>query len=148
MTDDMVDKPVVEVFAAGGVIWRTTDAGVEVLVVHRPRYHDWSFPKGKRDHPDEPDEVCALREVAEETGLVCVLGAELDVCYYTDRRNRFKQVRYWAMTVDAAAAPHDADDEVDEMVWATPDAARRVLTYARDHPVLESFERIVVGGLH
>ena len=63
--------------AAGGVPVRETPVGVEVLLVHRPRYGDWTFPKGKRER-GETDEECAVREVREETGLVCALGAVLD----------------------------------------------------------------------
>lgn len=140
------DADAVSVFAAGGVVWRTAvGAPLEVLVVHRPRYDDWSFPKGKRDTPDEPDEVCALREVAEETGLVCELGVELDVSFYRDRKGRLKQVRYWTMQPrDAAHRP--ADDEVDELRWLSIDKARAALSYARDVPVLDSFVAALAAG--
>lgn len=136
MTDE------VSVFAAGGVVWREARGAREVLVVHRPRYDDWSFPKGKRDRPDEADEECALREVREETGLVCSLGVELETCYYRDRHDRLKQIRYWTMTV-VEDRGEEADDEVDEMRWLTPEGARERLSYARDLPVLASFEEFM-----
>ena len=122
--------------AAGGVVTRTVaDGGTEVLVVHRPKYEDWSFPKGKVD-PGESDEDCALREVEEETGLRCALGDELPTTAYRDRKGRPKTVRYWAMTVlDGSFRPND---EVDEVCWLAPDLAARLLSYERDRDVLAS----------
>ena len=84
--------------AAGGVVLRgEPGAGVEVLVVHRPKYDDWSLPKGKLE-PGETDEAAAVREVEEETGWRCALGEELPAVRYTDRNGRPKHVRYWHMT--------------------------------------------------
>ena len=83
--------------AAGGVVWRrATDGEAEILLVHRPKYDDWTFPKGKCD-AGEDDETCARREVEEETGLLCELGAELPSTEYIDPKGRPKVVRYWAM---------------------------------------------------
>ena len=92
------------IFAGGGLVWREGGgaSAFEVLLVHRPRYDDWSFPKGHRD-PDESDGACALREVLEETGLRCVLGVELETVRYSDPQGRPKQVRYFAMQVDEAS---------------------------------------------
>lgn len=134
---DALSDEVPLVRAAGGVVWRLGPTGQpDVLVVHRPKYDDWSLPKGKCD-PGETDEECALREVEEETGLRCALGPELASTTYVDRKGRPKEVRYWVMTViDGAFA---ATDEVDELRWLSVDRARWLLTYDRDREVLETF---------
>jgi 8-oxo-dGTP diphosphatase len=109
-------------------------SGVEVLLVHRPRYDDWTFPKGKGER-GERDEDTALREVEEETGYRCRLGVEVARTEYVDDRGRDKVVRYWDMAVvDGAFAPND---EVDAVVWLVPDAARDRLTYEHDRSVLD-----------
>lgn len=130
--------------AAGGAVWRRSPAaGLEVLLVHRPRYDDWSLPKGKCD-PGEADEDCARREVAEETGLSCVLGRELPSQRYIDHRGRDKVVRYWAMTV--AAGDGELEHEVDRVAWLPLPAARGWLTYARDAEVLDALPAALVEG--
>lgn len=123
--------------AGGGVVWRQGATGeAEVLVVHRPKYDDWSLPKGKRD-AGEDDVECALREVLEETGYRCVLGPELAPSTYIDRKGRPKEVRWWVMTVvDGEFTP---TDEVDELRWATVPQARWLLSYDRDRAVIDSF---------
>ena len=116
--------------AAGGLVVRNG----KVLLVHRPKYDDWSFPKGKCD-AGESDEDCALREVEEETGLRCELMEEIGETSYRDGKGRSKVVRYWRMrAVDGEFAPHD---EVDEIRWETPEGAARVLSWSRDLPLLE-----------
>jgi 8-oxo-dGTP diphosphatase len=129
------------VYAAGGVVTRPADGdqpgqGVEVLVVHRPRYDDWSLPKGKRE-PHERDEDTALREVEEETGYRCTLGDELATVRYRDRRGRDKQVRYWRMTV-IETVEWVPNDEVDERRWISPAVADTLLTYDADRQLLRS----------
>lgn len=125
-----------EVLAGGGVVWRPTDKGVEVLLVHRPKYDDWTFPKGKLD-PGETMEQGALREVEEETGLRCRLGPSLGITRYRDNRGRSKEVGYWAMTVrDGRFRPNV---EVDEVRWVRPKAAAALLSYRRDIAVLDAF---------
>ncbi|MCU1496841.1 MAG: hydrolase [Acidimicrobiales bacterium] len=126
----------VEVLAAGGALWRRDEQGlVEVLVVHRPKYDDWSLPKGKCE-PDESFLACARREVLEETGFTVEVGAELADVYYRDDKGRSKVVRYWAMEVVGGA--FTANDEVDEVAWlAFPDAVNR-LSHPHDRPVLRS----------
>ena len=119
-----------EVRAAGGVVWRAGAAGPEVLLVHRPRYDDWSLPKGKLD-PGETFEAAARREVLEETGVDATLGEELEPVRYRDNKGRPKLVRYWVMPAGAETA-FTPNDEVDAIRWAPPADAARLLTYERD----------------
>jgi 8-oxo-dGTP diphosphatase len=108
-----------------------------VLLVHRPGHRDWTLPKGKVE-PHEPDEDCALREVAEETGFECLLGPELGTTRYRDRRRRDKAVRYWVMTVrDGRFKPNE---EVDEIRWEPLAAAGRLLSYVGDRVILDALE--------
>jgi 8-oxo-dGTP pyrophosphatase MutT (NUDIX family) len=118
-----------EVRAAGGVVRR----GDDVLLVHRPKYDDWTLPKGKLD-PGETDEQAALREVEEETGLRCRLGRELPTIRYDDRHGRAKQVRYWEMEPESGEFVPNA--EVDEVRWLPPAEALALMTYDRDRDVL------------
>jgi 8-oxo-dGTP diphosphatase len=122
--------------AAGVVLWRAAPVagGVEIALIHRPRYDDWSLPKGKLKRGEE-FAAAALRETREETGLECDLGAALPVTrYLVDGRP--KEVRYWA----ARARPGSfaANDEVDHMVWLPPRAARHRLTHDRDRPLVDA----------
>lgn len=130
--------------AAGGVVWRRApDTGeIEVVLVHRPSYDDWSLPKGKNE-AGEPDEQAALREVDEETGLRCRLGPELKSVAYPDR-SREKRVRYWAMTVESAT-PRQPDDEVDATRWLSVGEAEALLTYEEDRTVLGSLLDVLKG---
>lgn len=124
--------------AAGGVPTRHRDDGaVEVLLVHRPRYLDWTFPKGKVQG-GERDEDAALREVREETGLVCGLGRELASTHYKDPRLRDKTVRYWVM--ENCLGRFEANDEVDRIEWLTVDEAAGRLSHRGDLDVLQSLE--------
>ena len=120
--------------AAGGVIARDSEGGTELLLVHRPRYDDWTFPKGKVD-AGESDEQCALREVEEETGLRCELLNELSSISYIDRRGRHKVVRYWAMR--PVAGKFLPNDEVDEAKWVAPKQAAKLLSYEHDRAMLK-----------
>lgn len=131
------------VLAAGGVVWRRTPGGdVEVVMVHRPRYDDWSLPKGKLD-PGESDEEAALREVEEETTVTARLGPELPSTTYLDRSGRHKRVRYWAMTVvDGRPA---AANEVDEAVWVPFAEAAGRLSYPHDLEVLAALPAAIDG---
>jgi len=119
--------------AAGGVVLRQGDEAIEICVVHRPRYGDWTLPKGKLE-PDESFEEAALREVEEETGLRCELGREIESTDYTDGKGRPKIVRYWLMEVlDGGFEPND---EVDEMRWMTAPEAVDALSYERDRELV------------
>jgi 8-oxo-dGTP diphosphatase len=118
-----------QVRAAGGVLLRSGPDGPEVAVIHRPKYEDWSLPKGKLDDGEEFEQA-ALREVEEETGMRAELGPELSPVSYRDRKGRTKLVRYWLMRVlDGAFEP---GSEVDELRWLDPDSARELLTYEHD----------------
>jgi 8-oxo-dGTP diphosphatase len=116
----------VTVRAAGGVVERDG----RVLLVHRPRYDDWTFPKGKVE-AGESDEQCALREVREETGLTCALERELGTTEYGGKR-----VRWWRMRPldDTELVPND---EVDEIRWLEPADAAALLTYPDDRGLLD-----------
>jgi 8-oxo-dGTP diphosphatase len=117
--------------AAGGLVVRDG----EVLLVHRPRYDDWTFPKGKT-LDGETDEECALREVLEETGLECALAGEAGTTEYVDTKGRSKRVRWFLMEpVRGDFAPND---EVDEVRWAKPVEAAILLSYGRDLTLLEA----------
>jgi 8-oxo-dGTP diphosphatase len=124
--------PTKTVRAAGGVIVRD---GM-LAVVHRPKYDDWTFPKGKQMR-GETDEETAHREITEETGFVCALGDELTTITYVDRKGRPKDVRFWLMSV--VSGEFAPTDEVDQLRWVTPDAARSILSYDRDREVLDAF---------
>jgi 8-oxo-dGTP diphosphatase len=114
--------------AAGGIVVRDG----RVLLVHRPKYDDWSFPKGKLED-GESWEDGALREVEEETGLRCTIGAEVGRTHYVVLQGP-KQVRYFAMSSDGEPC---AQNEVDEVRWVALDEARSVLSNARDRALLD-----------
>jgi 8-oxo-dGTP pyrophosphatase MutT (NUDIX family) len=114
--------------AAGGVIERDGS----VLLVHRPQYDDWSFPKGKLEEGESWDEA-AVREVEEETGLRCELGEELGRTHYVVAQGP-KEVRYYRMTCVGEA---QAQNEIDEVRWVPLAEARDLLTHDRDRALLD-----------
>jgi 8-oxo-dGTP pyrophosphatase MutT (NUDIX family) len=130
---------VTEVRAAGGLVSRRREDGTdEILIVHRPAYDDWSFPKGKLEY-GERDEEAAIREVEEETGLRCRLDRELATTSYRDARGRRKTVRYWLMTPIGGLL--EAANEVDEVRFVPLVEAKELLTYERDSKLLDLLER-------
>ncbi len=120
----------VQVRAAGGVVRRDESGVVRILLVHRPRYDDWSLPKGKLD-PGESFEDAAVREVQEETGVAARLAHELEPVTYRDGKGRSKLVRYWVMDVDDEGR-FEPNEEVDEIRWMTPAEAGERLSYLHD----------------
>ena len=115
--------------AAGGVVVRDG----EVLLVHRPRYDDWTLPKGKLD-PGESFEDAALREVEEETAVRCTLGRELPSTRY-EVNGRPKLVRYWLMAPQVEM-PFVPNDETDDLRWVARNEALALLSYDRDRDVI------------
>ena len=139
------DDDDVTVRAAGGVVLRDGSEGPEVAVVHRPRYDDWSLPKGKLQAGEEWDE-CALREVEEETGLRCVLGDELEPVRYRDRKQRPKLVRFWSMRALDPTSEFSANDEVDELRWLSLESAAALLDYPHDRELVTALAPGATGA--
>ena len=119
--------------AAGGIVLQGEGDDRSVALVHRPRYDDWSFPKGKLID-GESEAAAALREVQEETGLRCRLGPSIGSVTYRDRHGRPKVVRYFRM--DADGGSFVPSEEVDELRWVPVDEAGRMLSYTHDRNLL------------
>jgi 8-oxo-dGTP diphosphatase len=126
------EKP--EISAAGGVVLRRGDDGKpRVAVIHRPKYMDWSLPKGKLERGEGWKEA-SLREVEEEIGYRCEAGVELPPVSYLDRKGRRKLVRYWLM--EPIEGGFEPDGEVDELRWLTRREADELLTYEHDRELV------------
>lgn len=126
------------VIAAGALCWRERDGELELLIIHRPKYDDWSWPKGKQDAGESIPET-ALREVSEEVGLRVTLGVPLAVTTYPVKQGR-KDVWYWAAEIAPGVRAHPDEGEVDQLAWVTPGKARSLLTNASD---LEPLDRLL-----
>ncbi|MEV7087872.1 NUDIX hydrolase [Streptomyces sp. NPDC093085] len=123
--------------AAGCVLWRrvpSSPEGIEICLVHRPKYDDWSHPKGKLKRGEETL-AGAVREVLEETGHHCAPGARLDTVHYL-AQGRPKEVTYWA--AEATAGVFVPNHEVDQLLWLPPAEARPRLTQPRDRDLLDA----------
>ncbi len=130
--------------AAGCLLWRwaADGPGIELALVHRPKWDDWSHPKGKLERDETPLQ-CAVREVREETGMECVPGAPLPAVRY-DVGGRRKDVRYFAARATTGVfRPHR---EVDALLWLPPPAARARLTHVHDRPLLDALLRMLRIG--
>jgi 8-oxo-dGTP pyrophosphatase MutT (NUDIX family) len=149
------NPPEILVRAAGGVIWRRRGDRVETAVVHRPRYDDWTLPKGKLDD-GETLEDCARREILEETGIAVELGEHVCTTRYPvtakGGRHATKVVDYWlARPVDVPVFTSNDEsvfvpnDEVDELRWCDAADAAALLSYARDREVLDAAMAMLDG---
>jgi 8-oxo-dGTP diphosphatase len=120
--------------AAGCLLWRRSSLGrIELALVYRPKWRDWSWPKGK-PKSGEGLEAAAHREVLEETGYTCRLGTKLPSTRYIDHQGRLKEVSYWAAeATDGAFVPND---EVSDLAWLTPDQARERITQEIDRDLI------------
>jgi len=124
--------------AAGGVVLRpAARGGVELALIHRPAYDDWTLPKGKLN-PGETHEAAALREVREETGIACRLVRPAGQVRYTDRHGRPKIVRYWVMHPVGDPGPFIPNREVDQLRWLPAGEAAPMLTYDHDRDIVEA----------
>jgi len=132
-----------QIMASGGVLIRK--GGHEkneffYALIHRPRYNDWSLPKGKQESGEDAL-ACALRETLEETGYTCTPVDEIGSSSYKDNRGRSKLVRFWLMRVtEGKFVPNE---EADSLAWLPFDLATKTLTYEKDREVLESAKALV-----
>ena len=137
------------VLAAGAVIWKVTPKGkLRILVVHRTQHKDVSLPKGKLD-PGETLPETAVREIAEETGLIVALGAPLGVVEYDLPGGRPKVVYYWAAETDALAIANStfvSNDEIEQLTWLSLKKARALLTYPHDVDIVDRFAELAAQG--
>ncbi|WP_406060494.1 NUDIX hydrolase [Streptomyces sp. NBC_01077] len=139
-----VPTPEPPIRAAGCVLWRPAHSGhgIEIALVFRPKWSDWSHPKGKLK-PGEEARAAAVREVQEETGMTCALGVELPTVRYRVQ-DRPKEVRYWA--AEATGGSFEPNREVTRLLWLTPEAAWARLTQDRDKDLVGALLRVRGAG--
>lgn len=141
------EKPVMAnhpVLAAGAVLWRHAENdAIEFALVHRPRYDDWTLPKGKQEISEHPL-TCAAREVREETGVIAHFGPWLaEVSYEVE--GEMKIVNYWAARAVEMGQPSAPDSEIDRVQWLSPTAAKALLTYEHDKEIIDAFLEMGTG---
>ena len=132
------------IYAAGAVLWRVEKGALKVAVVHRSRYNDWSFAKGKVDKGETLPQT-AVREIREETGLKVRLGIKLSTSKYSLADGTPKEVHYWAARVTdkaLAASTFKPDEEVASVEWLTPEKARKLFSYEFDKQLLDEVEKL------
>ena len=137
------------VYAAGAVLWRVEKGNLKVALVHRSRYNDWSFAKGKVDKGESLPQTAA-REIREETGLKVRLGIKLTTSKYTLPNGAPKEVHYWAARVTdkaLAASTFKPDEEVASVEWLTPKQARKLFSYDFDRLLLDEVEALHEAGM-
>ncbi|MEZ2390819.1 NUDIX domain-containing protein [bacterium RCC_150] len=142
---DQTDHPgePVAVLAAGAIPWRATKGSLEVLLIHRPKYDDWSWPKGKQDNGETIPE-CAMREIKEEIGLEAALGIPLPPTHYHVAAG-LKVVHYWAVQVNGTPIRPDGK-EVDAFMWASPEKAAQFLSNPTDVAPLQALTKAHLNG--
>lgn len=137
------------VLAAGAVCWKVTPKGkLRILVVHRTQHKDTSLPKGKLD-PGETLPETAVREIAEETGLIVGLGAPLGIVEYVMPNGRDKKVYYWSAEVEPLAIANStfvSNDEIEELTWMSVKKARRQLSFPADIDIVDRFAELYAQG--
>ncbi|MFM6962813.1 MAG: NUDIX hydrolase [Micrococcales bacterium] len=137
------------IVAAGAILWRIEKGQLKVALIHRARYGDWSWPKGKLDKGETVTEA-AVRELREETGLKVSLGVHLAEIHYPLPNGQDKEVHYWAAEVSdkaLAASKFEPSEEVEKVDWKTPQQARKLLTYEFDYVPLNELEALYDAGL-
>ncbi len=137
------------VYAAGALCWREVDGQLLVAIIHRKRYNDWSWPKGKVD-PGESLPQAAVREIREETGLKVKLGVFLGVQKYMLANGADKEVHYWAAKVTDKALANNTfkpDEEVEKVEWKTPDELTDLLSYEHDKELLQQLRELHAAHL-